>query len=84
MELEQILTLVTLVVSLILGFLSKKSKFINDELIPIQNVIVGVIVTIIYYIITKDISIAIMTSGILAGGLYDIPNNLKKIVEKGE
>lgn len=79
MELEQLLSLVTVIVSLVLGVLSKKSTFIKDELIPIQNIIVGLTVAFIYYIITKNVSLAIATSGIFAGGIYDIPNNLKKM-----
>jgi hypothetical protein len=30
-------------------------------------------------IITKDFDTAILLSGVLAGGIYDIPNNLKKL-----
>lgn len=82
MELTEILTIVTILVTWVLGWASKKSTFIKNELIPLQNILVGVIVALIEWTITKDFSTAIALSGIFAGGLYDIPNNLKKIFKK--
>lgn len=79
MGLEEILTLVTFVVSFVLGMISKKSKFVKDELIPIQNIAVGIIIAIIEFIITKDFSNAIAISGIAAGGAYDILHNIEKM-----
>ena len=82
MELTEILTFVTILVTWVLGWASKKSTFIKNELIPLQNILVGVIIALIEWAITKDFSTAIALSGIFAGGLYDIPNNLKKILQK--
>lgn len=81
MELEYIIVLVTMVVTWVLGIVSKKVPFISNNLIPIQNLLIGLIVAIIEYIITKDFNIAIATSGLLAGGIYDIKNNAKKLIE---
>ena len=50
---SDIVALVTFFVTLILGYFSKKSTFIKNELIPIQNILVGLIVAIIEWIITK-------------------------------
>lgn len=83
MELEQIITLTTIILTWILGVISKKSKFISNNLIPIQNILIGVVIAIVEWIITKDFKVAIALSGLLAGGLYDVGNNLKKII-KGE
>lgn len=83
MELTEILTVVTIIVTWLLGILAKKLPFINNKLIPIQNIAVGVIVAIIEWIITKDFSTAIALSGLIAGGTYDVFHNLQKIV-KGE
>lgn len=83
MELEQIITLTTIILTWILGVISKKSKFISNNLIPIQNILIGVVIAIAEWIITKDFKVAIALSGLLAGGLYDVGNNLKKII-KGE
>lgn len=80
MEIETIFAIVTFIVSLILGKITKKST-IPDELIPVQNIIVGLIVAIIEWIITKDFSTAIMLSGLLAGGAYDAVHNLDKILK---
>lgn len=82
MELTEILTIVTIVVTWVLGFLAKKSKFINNNLIPIQNILIGLIIAIIEWIITKDFSTAIALSGLIAGGSYDVFHNLEKIIKK--
>lgn len=79
MDITSIVTLVTIIVTYLLGILAKKSSFINNKLIPIQNILIGLIVAIIEWIITKDFKVAIALSGVLAGGLYDIPNNLRKL-----
>jgi hypothetical protein len=81
MELTEILSIVTFIVTLMLGVIAKKSTWINDNLIPLQNLAIGVVVAIIEWIITKDLSVAIAVSGILAGGTYDIIHNLDKLRE---
>lgn len=78
--LENIIALVTIVVSFFLGKLSKKNNFVKNELIPLQNLFVGIVVAVIYYLMTKDISVAIATAGLFAGGTYDIVHNLKKML----
>ena len=82
MELTEILTIVTIVVTWILGALAKKFSWISTNFIPLQNIAIGLIIAIIEWIITKDFSTAIALSGILAGGAYDIFHNLEKIVKK--
>lgn len=82
MELNEIITIVTILVTWVLGFLSKKSTFIKNELIPIQNILVGIVVAIIEWIITKDFSTALALSGLIAGGSYDIFHNLEKMIRK--
>lgn len=84
MDLTQIISIITFAVTIILGIVSKKSSFVNNNLIPLQNLIIGLIVAIVEFAITKDFDTAILLSGILAGGAYDIPNNLKKLVTKKE
>lgn len=79
MELAQIISLVTFIVTLILGFISKKSKFISNNLIPVQNLLIGLIVAIVEWIITKDFNTAIALSGIMAGGAYDVVHNIQKM-----
>lgn len=78
---SDIVAFVTFMVTFILGLFSKKSTFIRNEMIPIQNILVGLIVAIIEWIITKDFNTAIAISGIVAGGTYDIFHNLEKILK---
>jgi len=81
MSLETIVVIVTMIVTFICGLIAKKVSWFNNKLIPIQNLLIGLIVAVVEYIITKDFSVAIALSGLLAGGTYDISNNLKKITD---
>lgn len=82
MGLEELVSLITIIVTLILGVVSKKSSKIKNNLIPIQNLLIGTIVAIVEWIITKDFNSAIALSGLIAGGTYDIIHNLEKIIGK--
>ncbi len=79
MEITYFIGIVTIIVTFILGELAKKYQFINNNLIPIQNLVIGVLSFVIDYIITRDINGALIFSGLTAGGMYDILNNLKKL-----
>lgn len=83
MELSTLISLVTIIVTWVLGVISKKYTKLNNKLIPIQNILVGLIVALIEWIVTKDFKVAIALSGIIAGGTYDIFHNLEKLI-KGE
>lgn len=83
MEVTQIIQIVTIIVTWLLGIVSKKYTYLNNKLIPIQNMLIGLIVAVIEWIVTKDFSTAIALSGLIAGGSYDIFHNLEKIV-RGE
>lgn len=78
-NMEVIITLITMILTIILGGISKKSKFVNTNLIPIQNLCVGLVIAVIYFAITKDFNSAIALSGITAGGTYDIIHNIAKM-----
>lgn len=84
MELTDILTIVTIVITWLLGIVAKKSNFIKSNLIPIQNLFIGLIMAIVEWIITKDFKVAIALSGLIAGGTYDVFHNLEKIFRKDE
>ena len=79
MTLEAIIMLVTMVVTFFCVLIAKKVSWFNTNLIPIQNILIGVIVAVIEWIITKDFSTAIAVSGLIAGGIYDIGHNLQKM-----
>ena len=84
MNFDNILMIITMIVSFVLATIAKKYKFISNNLIPLQNILVGLIVAIIEWIITKDFKTSIALSGILAGGSYDILHNLDKMIRKGK
>ena len=79
MTIEAIIMLVTMIVTFFCGLIAKKVSWFNTNLIPIQNIMIGVIVAVIEWIITKDFSTAIAVSGLIAGGIYDIGHNLQKM-----
>lgn len=83
MELTHIISIVTIVVTWGLGVISKKYTKLNNKLIPIQNIIIGVVVALIEWGLTKDFETALALSGLIAGGSYDVFHNLEKIV-RGE
>lgn len=76
--LENIIMIVTMIVTWIFGFIAKKNN-IKTDLIPYQNLVIGSVVAIIYWIINKDFKESIAISGLLAGGVYDIFHNIKKM-----
>ena len=80
MNTEIIMSLVTIVVTFILSIISKKISWVSNNLIPLQNLVIGIIVSLIYYFMTKDVSINIALSGLLTGGTYDIIKNLKELI----
>ena len=83
MEISTLISLVTIIVTWVLGIVSKKYTKLNNKLIPIQNILVGLIIALIEWIVTKDFKVAIALSGLLASGTYDIFHNLEKLI-KGE
>lgn len=76
---ENLIYLGTMIITIVLGIISKKCKFINDNLIPVQNLCVGLVIAVVHFALTKDFSAAIALSGLMAGGTYDIVHNLKKM-----
>lgn len=75
----ELIGIISIFVTLVFGFLSKRFKWVNSNLIPLQNLAIGIIAAIINYIITKDFSLALSASGLIAGGAYDIVHNINKI-----
>lgn len=82
MDMEVIMSLVTIIVSTILSIIAKKVSWITNHIIPLQNLIIGIVISVIYYIMTKNISIAVASAGLLVGGTYDLVKNLNKLINK--
>ena len=78
---ELIVTLLTMILTWILGFISKRCPYINNNLIIIQNIVVGLSVSIFYFIITKDFNLAISLSGIFADTGYNLIHNIEKLIK---
>ena len=81
MEVSQLVMLITIIVTWVLGGVSKNHKFISNNLIPIQNLLIGLLVAIVEWLITGDFNTAIATSGLIAGGTYDVLHNLQKMAD---
>lgn len=73
----EIFSLITMIVTILFGFLSKKISWFKNYLIPLQNLTVGIVFAIVEFLITKDFNLAVATSGLMAGGTYDLVKNLQ-------
>lgn len=82
MNSTMVIYFVTMIVTYVLGIISKNYTNLNNKLIPIQNLLIGVIVFLVEWFITKEPSSALIISGLTSGGVYDIIKNLKEL--KGE
>lgn len=79
MDVSTIISLVTIVVTFVLGIVAKKNKFIKNNLIPVQNLLVGCTAFVINYILTKDINASLIGVGLFTGGTYDLVKNFQII-----
>ena len=69
----------TVIATLIIGQLTKKFTNLKTKQIPLQNILIGIIVCLIEYVITKDVNIAIAMSGLISGGTYDLCKAIKQL-----
>lgn len=71
-----LIPVISMVVSLVFGFLAKKFNWMESKYIPIQNTVIGLIAAVVYCLVTGDVNWvqAIITalSGLMAGGVYDL------------
>ena len=75
--------IITVFVTLIAGQIIKQYPNIDKKkVIPVQNLVIGILIAIFNWIITKDFQASIAVSGLFAGGVYDLLHNLK--LWKGE
>lgn len=77
---KNIIEIVTIVVTLIMGFVVKKYTNLSSKKIPIQNLLIGIIVAIVEFIMTKDFNMAIAFSGLAGGGTYDFIKNTYALI----
>lgn len=82
MTVESIIGLVTTIMTLIFGYISKKFRIVNKKYIPIQNICIGVFSGILCYFagLSDNLLVIILTcliSSLGAGGLYDATQTKK-------
>ena len=82
MTVESIIGLVTTIMTLIFGYISKKFGIVNKKYIPIQNICIGVFSGILCYFagLRDNLLVIILTcliSSLGAGGLYDATQTKK-------
>lgn len=83
-NMDVIIAVITVLITYVLGLVSKKSKYINNNVIAIQNIIIGIIVTVIYYLLTGDFSMVIASSSPIAAVLYDAKHGIEKLTNTEE
>jgi hypothetical protein len=81
---ESLIATMTSIITFICGLIAKRVPWFNNNLIPIQNIMIGVVTAGIYYAFSKNISYATVCAGLFSGGLYDLFNNLRKIINNTE
>ena len=82
MDINTIMVLVTISVTYICGLIAKKHPKFNNKLIPVQNLLIGIIMAIINYLTTKDFNASIMVAGLMTGGAYDLGKNLSELLKE--
>ena len=81
-NIETIIMMLTHIIVWILGALSKKNENIKNDMIIFQNGIVGLISCFLYYVVTKDFSVAIATSGLTADIVYNLVHSSYKLIKR--
>ena len=82
MDINTIMVLVTILVTYVCGLIAKRHPKFNNKLIPVQNLLIGIIVAVINYIITKDFNASILVAGLMTGGAYDLGKNLNDLLKE--
>lgn len=77
MTIEEIVMLVTALVTLIFGELSKRFGWVKKKYIPIQNLVIGILAGFLAYFLKLDENllsciITCLFSTLCAGGAYDL------------
>ncbi len=73
---------ITLLISWITGKIAKKLPWFDNYLIPVQNMLIGLCISLTEWCFTGNFQTAIAVSGIAAGGIYDVLHNINIILKK--
>ena len=77
MTIEIVMSFATIIVTFLLGLLTKKVEIVESKYIPIQNVLIGIIAGLLGYAcgLYTNVFVGILTcfwSAMSAGGIYDL------------
>ena len=77
-NMEFIVGLISMIITWLLGKITKRYTKLSNKLIPLQNVIVMVICVAIYYFATGNISTVIAAGSPVATLIYDVLHNAQE------
>lgn len=77
-NIETEITICTMVITWLCGILAKKSKHILNNRIPIQNILIAMLMTLIYWWATGNLSLAVASGSPIATLIYDAIHSIKK------
>ena len=76
LTIANLIPLISMVVSFVFGAMAKKFNWMPSKYVPIQNLVIGVIATVVYCLVAGDINwmqaLVTALSGLMAGGVYDL------------
>lgn len=77
-NIEVIITLITMIITWVFGWITKKHTNLSNKLIPYQNILIMVVATLVYYWATGNWSMVIASGSPIATLLYDMIHTSKK------
>ena len=76
-NMDTIIAISTMIVTWVLGYLAKKNPFFSNNMIPLQNLLIMIIVVSIYWFLTGDFNMVIASSSPVATIIYDTLHCIK-------
>lgn len=77
-NMELIISLVSMIITWLLGKITKRYTKLSNKLIPLQNAIIMLICVAIYYFATGNISTVIAAGSPVATLIYDVLHNVNQ------
>ena len=77
-NMEFIIGLVSMIITWLLGKITKRYTKLSNKLIPLQNIIIMIICVAIYYLATGNLSTVIAAGSPVATLIYDVLHNVKE------
>lgn len=77
-NMELIISLVSMIITWLLGKITKRYTKLSNKLIPLQNAIIMIICVVIYYFATGNVSTVIAAGSPVATLIYDVLHNIRQ------